>query len=62
MAYSVEVSEDAAKELKKLDKGERERLVKFMLERLTALEDPRSIGEALKGEKLGELWRYRVGD
>jgi mRNA interferase RelE/StbE len=23
---------------------------------------PRAIGEALKGAKLGELWKYRVGD
>jgi len=62
MAYRVELSEDARKQLKKLDKATGERLVKFMLERLASLEDPRSIGEALKGEKLGELWRYRVGD
>jgi mRNA interferase RelE/StbE len=26
------------------------------------LDDPRSIGAALKGSKLGELWKYRVGD
>jgi mRNA interferase RelE/StbE len=26
------------------------------------LEDPRSIGEALKGSKLGGFWKYRVGD
>jgi len=26
------------------------------------LDDPRSIGEALKGSKLGEFWKYRVGD
>ena len=29
---------------------------------LATLEDPRSIGEALKGSKLGEFWKYRVGD
>ncbi|WP_083211918.1 type II toxin-antitoxin system RelE/ParE family toxin [Burkholderia sp. CCA53] len=23
---------------------------------------PRSIGEALKGSKLGEFWKYRVGE
>ncbi len=33
-----------------------------MLERIPKLEDPRSIGVALKGTDLGELWRYRVGD
>jgi mRNA interferase RelE/StbE len=26
------------------------------------LEDPRSIGEALKGSRLGVFWKYRVGD
>jgi mRNA interferase RelE/StbE len=25
------------------------------------LDDPRSIGDALKGTRLGELWKYRVG-
>lgn len=37
-------------------------MIRFMLERLAKFEDPRSIGEALKGERYGELWRYRVGD
>lgn len=26
------------------------------------LDDPRTVGEALKGSKLGEFWKYRVGD
>jgi mRNA interferase RelE/StbE len=26
------------------------------------LDDPRSLGEALKGSELGEFWKYRVGD
>ena len=29
---------------------------------MAELDDPRSIGEALKGSKLGEFWKYRVGD
>jgi mRNA interferase RelE/StbE len=33
-----------------------------MLELLPRLDDPRSLGVALKGEELGDLWRYRVGD
>jgi len=24
--------------------------------------DPRSLGQALKGERFGEFWKYRVGD
>jgi mRNA interferase RelE/StbE len=30
--------------------------------RVAQLNDPRSIGEALKGSKLGAFWKYRVGD
>jgi mRNA interferase RelE/StbE len=26
------------------------------------LADPRSLGKNLKGPKMGEYWRYRVGD
>ena len=29
---------------------------------MAALDDPRSIGEALKGSRLGDFWKYRVGD
>jgi mRNA interferase RelE/StbE len=29
---------------------------------VSLLEDPRSIGEALSGDKLGQFWKYRVGD
>ncbi len=62
MAYRIEVSTDASKQLKKLDAGIRERLFRFLFDRLATLEDPRSLGEALKGTRLGELWKYRVGD
>ena len=31
-------------------------------ERVALLDDPRSIGEALHGPKLGDRWKYRVGD
>jgi len=31
-------------------------------ERVAQLNDPRSIGEALKGSKMGTFWKYRVGD
>ncbi len=29
---------------------------------MAPLDDPRSIGESLKGSRLGEFWKYRVGD
>lgn len=34
----------------------------FLGERVAQLEDVRSIGEALKGSKLGDFWKSRVGD
>lgn len=34
----------------------------FLHERVATLDDPRSIGEALKGSRLGTFWKYRVGD
>uniref|UniRef100_E6QPS9 Poison n=1 Tax=mine drainage metagenome TaxID=410659 RepID=E6QPS9_9ZZZZ len=33
-----------------------------MRERVAVLDDPRSIGEALKSCKPGEFWKYRVDD
>ena len=60
MAWRIEFDEAAAKELAKLDRQVARRIVKFLRERVN--EDPRSVGEALKGSKLGAFWKYRVGD
>jgi mRNA interferase RelE/StbE len=38
------------------------RILKFLHQRIAKLDDPRSIGEALHGSRLGEFWKYRVGD
>lgn len=38
------------------------RLVAFLRDRLAPLDDPRSLGEALSGARLGNYWKYRVGD
>ena len=32
------------------------------IDRVAKLDDPRSIGVALKGSPLGESWKYRAGD
>jgi len=62
MAYSVELAESADRELDKLDTQHRQRILKFLHERVAKLDDPRSIGEALHGSQFGEFWKYRVGD
>jgi len=62
MAWKVELSEEADRQLDKLDPQIARRILKFLHERVARLENPRSIGEALRGSKLGEFWKYRVGD
>ena len=62
MAWKVELSTEAVRELDKLDTQPRLRILKFLHERVATLDDPRSIGQALRGSRLGEFWKYRVGD
>ena len=62
MAWKVELDKSAEKELDKLDRQTARRILVFLSERVSKLDDPRSIGEALKGAKLGNLWKYRMGD
>jgi mRNA interferase RelE/StbE len=62
MAWKVELDPAAERELRKLDPQIARRLLSFLHDRLAQLDDPRSIGEALKGSKFGDLWKYRVGD
>ena len=62
MAWRVEIDPAAVRELGKLDPQNARRILTFLHSRVAVLDDPRSIGEALKGSKLGEFWKYRVGD
>ena len=61
MAYGVELSIAADRELGRLDVQHRKRILKFLREHAAKLDDPRSVGQALRGSRLGEFWRYRVG-
>ena len=62
MAWRIEFDDKAKKDLAALDKSVAKRITAFLRERVAHLVDPRSIGEALKGSKLGDFWKYRVGD
>ncbi len=62
MVWRIEVSDTAAKQFAKLDKPVARRISAFLRDRVSKLDDPRSIGEALKGSELGDFWKYRVGD
>jgi len=52
----------AQRNLKQLDRKVAQRILVFLHGRLAQLDDPRSIGQALRGSSLGQFWKYRVGD
>ena len=62
MAWRIEFDHSAERELDKLDRDAAARILRFLNERVAPLDDPRAIGEALKGSRLGAFWKYRVGD
>ena len=62
MAWRVELAASASKQLHKLDPQIATRILTFLRDRVAQLDDPRSIGEALRGKELGDFWKYRVGD
>jgi mRNA interferase RelE/StbE len=62
MKWIIEFDPSAVKELDKLDPQQAKRILRFLFDRVAHLDDPRSIGEALKGSRFNTLWKYRVGD
>lgn len=60
MAWAIELSPGASRALEQLDPQHERRILNF-LQRLADLDNPRSIGEPLRGE-LRQHWRYRIGD
>ena len=62
MAWTINYTETARKQLRKLDKQTARRILDFMDERIASQEDPRSTGKTLTGPLLRAYWRSRVGD
>lgn len=61
MAWTIEYTDTARRQLRKLDKQSARRILDYLDQRIAPLEDVRSLGKALRGP-LGEFWRYRVGE
>lgn len=61
MAWTIEYTDTARAQLRKLDEQVARRILDYMDERVAPSEDPRRTGRLLTGP-LGGLWRYRVGD
>ena len=61
MAWKVEFQKLAAKQLRALDRPIQQRILTYFRTRVLSADDPRQLGKALTGDKVG-LWRYRIGD
>ena len=59
--YSVEYTERAIKELKKLDRYTRQMIYAWSGKNLVGCENPRKQGKSLMANRRGQ-WRYRIGD
>ncbi len=59
--WQLRFDRKAFRSLEKLFKTDRERVRKFIDERLLVTKDPRRLGKPLSGNHSG-LWRYRVGN
>lgn len=61
MPWRVRWDKRALKEAKHLSVVDRDRIARFLNERVAPLDNPRDLGEALAGPWSG-YWKYRVGD
>lgn len=61
MKYTVEFTERALKDLKKLDRHTAALILGWVRKNLENCENPRQHGKGLTANKSGQ-WRYRVGD
>jgi mRNA interferase RelE/StbE len=62
LAWTIEFTETAFRQLERLDKSVGQCILKFLHDRVAPVDNPRKIGEPLHGERFGEFWKYRVGD
>jgi mRNA interferase RelE/StbE len=62
LAWAIEFTKDAQRQLRKLDRQTAARILAFLETRIAPSDNPRAIGAALQGETYGEFWKYRVGD
>lgn len=61
MGWTIEYSDTARAQLRRLGREMSRRVVDYMDERIATRDNPRSLGRALTGP-MSELWRYRVGN
>jgi mRNA interferase RelE/StbE len=59
--WIVEFDDRARRELRKLDAGVQNAILRYLRERIAGSHDPRRFGKPLR-RNLAGLWRYRVED
>lgn len=62
MVWRIELDPATEKDFRRIGRAASKRIIEFLRERFAALDDARSVGEALRGPELGRFWKYRVGD
>jgi len=62
MAWRIEFTRHARRDLKQMDAQTARRILRFLHERVAPLDDPRAFGRALQTPRFGGYWRYRIGD
>lgn len=61
MAWRVEFTESAGKQLSRLDRKAQADIFRYLEQRIATDENPRRLGDPLRKELSG-LWKYRIGD
>lgn len=61
MVWTIEWDIKAHKEFKRLDRSIQKKILNFLTQKISPLDNPRVFGKPLSYDKFG-LWRYRVGD
>lgn len=61
MSWIIEYTRTAENQMRKLDKQVSRRILDYLDDKISGLDNPRTRGKSLSGP-LGELWRYRIGD
>ena len=61
MTWTINWSNEARKQLRKLDKKRQAEVIKYLSDRIAKANHPCDFGKPLSRDKFG-LWRYRVGD
>lgn len=62
MAWQIDYTRQAQRQLAKLDKTAARRILDYMDQQVANQSDPRLLGKPLSGPALRTYWRYRIGN